>query len=339
MGVHTVTHNCGHDYEYKLNGNARAREDRVKWLATQPCPACRREARRESAIEALCPDGLPEIGGGSEKQIAWAEKIREKQIAEIYSGFSLESLHFRSVVDVDTLSEDYDKYDAADDMTTEALREYVQDLFAQRPDAKSWIDNRLKSVNPSEFLRERREEIKKRLHVKRYERLTRDIIAERDARKEKAEPDKIAPNGKKRPSKDMSQLLRSSVYVNNATRDFVIVDARELDEDALFLDGYFYCCKLLVSDEKISAEVSRFRDAAREAERLAGAWNTPEIQAECRILSDEDCFSGISSEMASAALYKYWYIDRLDALAKADGVWDAFCFALHARDREVRKND
>jgi hypothetical protein len=196
MGVHTVTHTCGHDYEYKLNGNARTRESRVEWLAAQPCPACRREARKESAIEALCPDGLPEIGGGSEKQIAWAEKIREKQLAEIYSGFSLESLHFRGVVDVEALNEDYDKYDAADDMTLEALREYVQRLFAQRPDTKSWIDNRLKPVNPSEFLRERREEIKKRLHVKRYERLTRDIIAERDARKEKAEPDKIAPNGK-----------------------------------------------------------------------------------------------------------------------------------------------
>jgi hypothetical protein len=187
MSRHTVTHTCGHDYEHKINGNARAREDRVNWLATQPCPACRREARKESAIEALCPDGLPEIGGGSEKQIAWAKKIREKQIAEIYSGFSLESLHFRSVVDDEKLSEDYDKYDAADDMTTEALRDYVQDLFAQRPDAKSWIDNRLKSVNPSEFLRERREEIKKRLHVEQYDRLARKIIAERDARKANAE--------------------------------------------------------------------------------------------------------------------------------------------------------
>ena len=200
MGVHTITHACGHDYEYNLSGNARTRENRVELLAAQPCPDCRRVAQ--------------------------------------------------------------------------------------------------------------------------YERLARDIIAERDARKENAEPDKIAPNGKKRPSKDMSQLLRSSVYINNATRNFVIVDARELDEDALFLDGYFYCCKLLVSDEKINAEISRFQNAAGVAEKLAGVWDTPEIQEERRAINAEDCFSEISDEKAVAALYKYWYIDRPASLPPVYGVWD-----------------
>ena len=308
MGIHIVTHSCGHDYEHKLNGNARAREDRVNWLATQLCPACRREARRESAIEALCPDGLPEIGGGTEKQIAWAEKIREKQIAEIYSGFSLESLHFRSVVDVDTLNEDYDKYDAADDMTTEALRDYVQSLFAQRPDAKSWIDNRFKSVNPGEFLRERRKEIKKGLRSEQYERLARKIIAERDARKANAEPDKIAPNGKKRPSKDMNRLLRSGVYVNNATRDFVVVDDREADEDALFLDGYFFCCKLLANDEKINAEIAKFRDASLRAEKAEAMLLTTVARTEYRNRREDGLDVGTSTLMAAIALRKYRYL-------------------------------
>lgn len=332
MGVHTVTHTCGHDYEYNLNGNARAREDRVNWLAAQLCPACRREARRESAIEALCPDGLPEIGGGSEKQIAWAEKIREKQIAEIYSGFSLESLHFRGVVDDEKLSEDYSKYDAADDLTTEALRDYVQELFAQRPDAKSWIDNRLKSVSPSEFLSERREELKKSLRVKQYERLAREIIAERDARKANAEPDKITPNGKKRPSKDMSRLLRSEVYVNNATRNFVIVDKRELDEDASFLDGYFFCCNLLADDEKIKAEVEKFRDASVKAEKAEAFLLTTVARTEYLNRREDGLDVGISSLMAAVALRKYRY---LVAESSDDAISFANALARSAFTRQI----
>lgn len=80
MAKYSVTHICGHEKDHQLYGKHEERYKRVDWLATQPCMDCLR--KEEHAAAAKANADLPALEG-SEKQIAWAETIRAKQIAEL----------------------------------------------------------------------------------------------------------------------------------------------------------------------------------------------------------------------------------------------------------------
>lgn len=76
MAKYTITYDCGCTREVQLFGAHDARERRIKWLETQTCPDCQHEAENAHAEKAKEARGLADLTG-SEKQVAWANSIRE----------------------------------------------------------------------------------------------------------------------------------------------------------------------------------------------------------------------------------------------------------------------
>lgn len=91
MARYAVTYSCGHEAEVALFGPHKERERKIEWMRQSAlCPACyvaARDAERQKAqadAEAKAErDGLPALLG-SEKQIAWAERIRREKMDALY---------------------------------------------------------------------------------------------------------------------------------------------------------------------------------------------------------------------------------------------------------------
>lgn len=76
---YTVTCSCGHKIEVVLFGKTSDREAKLKWYETQAlCPDCYNAQIKESSREY----GLPTLEG-TEKQVAWAEKIRIDMMEQV----------------------------------------------------------------------------------------------------------------------------------------------------------------------------------------------------------------------------------------------------------------
>lgn len=75
MARYTITYKCGHTAEVQLYGKESERQRKIAWYATIDCPECEAREQKELAEKMA----LPELTG-SEKQIAWAVKIRNKAI-------------------------------------------------------------------------------------------------------------------------------------------------------------------------------------------------------------------------------------------------------------------
>ncbi|MBD5357389.1 MAG: hypothetical protein HDR88_10360 [Bacteroides sp.] len=71
MARYTITYKCGHTAEVQLYGKTAEREKKIAWYRTIDCPDCQDKEAKEVAMAA----GLPLLTG-SEKQIAWATRIR-----------------------------------------------------------------------------------------------------------------------------------------------------------------------------------------------------------------------------------------------------------------------
>ncbi|MFB7435254.1 hypothetical protein ACFCZ5_28375 [Streptomyces microflavus] len=83
-----IGHVCGHRVTADIVGtDVRGERGRTAaWLAEQPCPECRRDARErkraeetEAAAAKARGCGWPPLAG-TEKQVAWAERIRAEAI-------------------------------------------------------------------------------------------------------------------------------------------------------------------------------------------------------------------------------------------------------------------
>ena len=74
---YTITHTCGHEETVYLVGtNVHGERDRkLAYFASKPCPEC--ELKNAESKYELCDLT------GSEKQIAWARKIRVKAIKNV----------------------------------------------------------------------------------------------------------------------------------------------------------------------------------------------------------------------------------------------------------------
>lgn len=83
MSIYKITHSCGHIVEHQIYGtNVHGERDKkAEWLSTRLCYECYKKAQKEA---------VPDVGyvalEGSEKQIAWAEDIREKVAPLIVDG-------------------------------------------------------------------------------------------------------------------------------------------------------------------------------------------------------------------------------------------------------------
>ena len=86
MAKYMVNYACGHSGETILFGPTRERERKLEWMSQYSCPECREkeeaQARKEKAEEL----GLPDLQG-TEKQVAWAEKIRLTQLTGLADMF------------------------------------------------------------------------------------------------------------------------------------------------------------------------------------------------------------------------------------------------------------
>ena len=119
-----ITFSCGHEETVQLYGSVAERDRKAEWMARSckcsVCKAADREAENAKAAEAAADAGRPALVG-SEKQIAWANTIREKMIAEL--------LKYRT--DVPGVEDAQGKFDAA-----------MVKFLAASTKAGWWIDNR-----------------------------------------------------------------------------------------------------------------------------------------------------------------------------------------------------
>jgi hypothetical protein len=84
-----VTRACGHQEKVAIYGPYKARESRLEYEATKLCADCYRKqkaaeqaAAKDEVADVIRRLGLPELEG-TPKQIAWAEAIRQKRVAEL----------------------------------------------------------------------------------------------------------------------------------------------------------------------------------------------------------------------------------------------------------------
>ena len=96
MAHYDVGHSCGHTVEVELFGKVSHRYEKIEWMERQLCPDCYREMKakereqeNERAAELAKSLGFSELEG-SEKQVAWANTIRQ----EVYENIcQLETQH------------------------------------------------------------------------------------------------------------------------------------------------------------------------------------------------------------------------------------------------------
>ena len=121
MSRYDIRYSCGHEATVNLFGPSRDRERKAEWLRTVLCPECQKAAREKELKEKDRELGLPDLSG-TERQAAWAEKIR-RGVFEM----SRDPLELRIC--------------ARDGMTQEALDRAMGYAFAQES-AAWWIENR-----------------------------------------------------------------------------------------------------------------------------------------------------------------------------------------------------
>lgn len=72
---YNVKYGCGHEGTVALFGPTRERERKLEWMSDNLCPDCYKKQQAKIIADKAATLGLPELTG-SEKQVAWAMKIR-----------------------------------------------------------------------------------------------------------------------------------------------------------------------------------------------------------------------------------------------------------------------
>ena len=172
MAKYEITHCCGHVRTYNLFGKTDDRNRKIEWLESQPCPDCKREEENAESAKKAAAENRPVLTG-SEKQVAWANTLREEVISEIGAerGTAAER-KLRGVLDlVTTGSTKSDPVDTVIEAIERRLRKQLKEQSAimaaakdiaanlgtdkdakiismmmdavnEVTDAKTWIDNR-----------------------------------------------------------------------------------------------------------------------------------------------------------------------------------------------------
>lgn len=175
MAKYTVTQACGHDEVVALVGPISQREWRLENVEPQKlCSECyhaelarRREEENREAAEAAKEMSLPALTG-TEKQIAWAETVRQQLLGALD-----EFVYTRS------------RLDAKDPKVMEALEQ-----IRSKTEARWWIDHRGIDL-PSEF-RALLQEAAKEAQVASIRPAIQEAKAEATVRPEKAVTETVA---------------------------------------------------------------------------------------------------------------------------------------------------
>lgn len=136
MAKYKITYACGHIAEVQLYGKEAEREKKIKWYSTINCPVCEAREQKEKAEAA----GLPHLTG-SEKQIAWATKLRNNALAVLDSRLPL-----------------------LPDKNQTVLKSCIKEWVEKETASTYWIDNRFDLEYPEEIA----ELINKSVNYKKY---------------------------------------------------------------------------------------------------------------------------------------------------------------------------
>lgn len=115
MAKYGIVYSCGHAGEVELYGKEEERRRKIKWYEDEGvCPECYKAQREEAErkqVEEANSYGLADLTG-SEKQVAWANKIRAQFV------------------------------NAAMEKTSQENKDWLLQLINKKTEAKFWIDNR-----------------------------------------------------------------------------------------------------------------------------------------------------------------------------------------------------
>lgn len=122
MGQYQINFACGCEETKQIYGKIVDRQKKADWLETQDCYECQRKAEQKQAQKSAVEQGLPSLEG-SDKQIAWAEMIRQEHL-------EINKYSFAKV---------------AEKGNSEHLR--LVEAYRNETSAKWWIDNRMNAQN------------------------------------------------------------------------------------------------------------------------------------------------------------------------------------------------
>ena len=121
MAKYEITFICGHTETKELYGKTSERENKIAWLEKQVCSECYKKELHEQEEIRANDLHLPNLTG-SQKQIEWANKIRD--------GFFKDWENLRK------------KYGESDDERSVQFFEWVK----SQKESRFWIDNRGKTI-------------------------------------------------------------------------------------------------------------------------------------------------------------------------------------------------
>lgn len=144
MAKYNITYKCGHEDRVELFGKMSVREWRLEQMAGELCPECQRKAEMERLKKQEEEDGLPSLTG-SEKQIAWAMKLRDDALKH------LRITSYNADVKIQQLQKQND-----DVSGLQLIKEYVNTTMmymSEQTDSKFFIDRRdeLKAIRVTYF--------------------------------------------------------------------------------------------------------------------------------------------------------------------------------------------
>lgn len=149
MAKYTVTHSCGHTEEVQLFGKETERSRKLDYFRQYgQCSACykaekaAKEAAQAEANAAVVAESGAELPAlkGSDKQVAWATKIRLAQLAKVAKAVEARLVALRANPALgDKLAE------------AEAEARQVVQALGHQTSASWWIDRR--DLNDADLLR------------------------------------------------------------------------------------------------------------------------------------------------------------------------------------------
>ena len=140
MAKYNITYRCGHTGVVNLVGPTKERQYKIDWYQSEECPDCQYAHVKERAQAA----GLPELRG-TERQVHWAEFIRERGLKELENGVNT----------FERLSREAEAYhrEAGFDLRHVYI---AMDRIKSQTSASWWIDNQYEFGN---ILRNKLEEV------------------------------------------------------------------------------------------------------------------------------------------------------------------------------------
>lgn len=110
MAWETINHKCGHTQRVQLYGPGVDRESKKEWMETKDCPDCWREQKEKDRKEEneRASALASEIGftplSGSDKQVAWANTIRQKTYEDFAAANQTNATKFVPLINAEKLA-------------------------------------------------------------------------------------------------------------------------------------------------------------------------------------------------------------------------------------------